>query len=508
MVLNGIPVNDPQDGRAPLVHIATSGIGTLTLDASARQVYAPGMEGSIALDEIEPRQSRPTTFIELSKGTNEVRQRRVRFGSQRGSVGVDLAYDEVLDDGYNFDADAVVTDGVSEGRALSRNAAVAIRGDLGDDTQYSLGIRRFRASSTGDLESALNESTKSGHLLWATVGAAATATVYGRGYDSERPDSAATNETVGGVMAWDGRRGDASLHVFALGEHTNATQTIGGAHTDARVTTGVAGLSTEAAAGAFTWFAHGNVAGDRTSWAWGAGGGIRVDVPRGDVTLSAQRTFRLPSLGERFAPEHARDNLRLSGNRGVGPESALEAGADWMLRAGAFTNRARVAWLRSEDYIAFRPVGDEPLLRLALNADDEPVMSFFEERIGAAAMLAGFEVRGDAGGYYTEGDREGAFASVPRMQFNGALEVGRQLFEKSSALYLGGEFAYVGERVDYRGGWLPSYQVVNLSLAGRLVDVRFYLRWLNLLDEQYQTVSGYLMTPRTLAYGIEWTLFD
>jgi hypothetical protein len=40
------------------------------------------------------------------------------------------------------------------------------------------------------------------------------------------------------------------------------------------------------------------------------------------------------------------------------------------------------------------------------------------------------------------------------------------------------------------------------------VDARVYVRWLNVLDESYETVSGYLMTPNTIAYGIEWTLFD
>ena len=34
-VLNGIPINDPQDGRAPLAHIATSGLGTLTYNLDA-----------------------------------------------------------------------------------------------------------------------------------------------------------------------------------------------------------------------------------------------------------------------------------------------------------------------------------------------------------------------------------------------------------------------------------------------------------------------------------------
>ncbi|HEX6789957.1 MAG TPA: hypothetical protein VF247_01485 [Candidatus Krumholzibacteria bacterium] len=512
VTVNDIPVNDPQDGRAPLAHIATSGLARLDLDAPLERSFGSSIEGAIAIHELDPVPQRPHTFIELSKGTNEVKQRRVRFGSKAGPVGIDLSYDEVLDDGYDFDANDVVLDARPDGRALSRNAAAVIRGSFGDDTDYSVGLRRFRASSTGDLNSAFSEAERSGHIAWAGVGAGPVrGTVYGRGYSNERPDSSTRNETVGGVAAYDGRRGGAALHLFALGEHTNATQELGGALDDARVNTGTAGGRAQADAGGITWFADGSVAGDEKSLAWGAGGGVTRALPGGDLTLAGRRVFRLPSLGERYAPQHvSSDNLvLLSGNRGVDPETALEASAVWTLRAGAFTSHARGAWIRSQDYIAWQPLpGADPLLRLPLNADDRPAMTFVEERLGVAAMLGRFEVRGDAGGSYTTGDRTGAFRSVPRTQLNAALEVGTELFEKSSAAYFGAEYAFVDEREDYRGVLLPSYQVVNLSLVGRLIDARFYVRWLNLLDEQYQTVSGYLMTPRTLAYGIEWTLFN
>jgi outer membrane cobalamin receptor len=31
---------------------------------------------------------------------------------------------------------------------------------------------------------------------------------------------------------------------------------------------------------------------------------------------------------------------------------------------------------------------------------------------------------------------------------------------------------------------------------------------MNVFDEQYQTVEGYLMTPRTLVYGLSWKIFN
>lgn len=509
VVVNGIPANDPQDGRAPLAHIATSGLSMLTLDAPMRESINSSIEGSLVMKELEPLPSRPHTFVELSKGTNEVRQRRVRFGSEAGPVGIDLSYDEVLDDGYDFDADQVVFDGPVEGRANSRNAAVVLRGDLAGDSKYSLGLRRFRASSTGDLQSALNEASRSAHVAWATINAGpAQASVYGRGYSSDRPDSSTTNESVGGVIAWDaGRGGDRSLYLFARGEHTNAQQTLSRATADTRVSTGTVGASTEVKAVGLTWFADGNVAGDEKSWDWGGGAGVRRAMMGGEVALSGHRLFRLPSIGERYAPEHFLDGLLVSGNQALDAESALEARAAWTMRLGAFTNRVSASWMESQDYIVYG-AGANSLSRLALNSSEQPTMTFIDERVGVAAMLGAIEVRADVGGYYTTGDRTGAFRSVPRSQVNAALELGRELFEESSALYLGSEYAFVDEREDYRGVLLPSYNVVNVSLIGRLIDARVYVRWLNVLDTKYETVSGYLMTPRTIAYGIEWTLFD
>lgn len=507
VVANGIPLNDPQDGTAPFVHIATSGIASLTLDAREKLTFAPAAEGSIALRDLVPMPDRPHTFIELTKATNELRQRRVRFGSEAGRIGLDLSYDEILDDGYDFDTNDLTT--FPSGEANTRNAAAVLRGDLTERTSYDAGIRRFRSSTTGDVESATNEGSHSGHLAWAGVGMGGThAVIYGRGYNTTRPDSNTTNESVGGTVSWNLESGGQTLHMFAQGEHTNATQLVGTAQGRSQVTQGNAGASSEFFRGGFAFFGHGVVGGDTRSFAWGAGAGVRHDIPLGDVTLFAQRTFRLPTIGERYLPDHVRDGFLLSGRQALDPETALETSADWNLRRGGLTNRVRASWMRSRDYITFAPVSGDPVSRRAANSGDEPTMTFYEERAGLTTHVGAVEVLADAGGRYTSGDRAGLFLSVPRTQASASLLFGRQFFEKSSAVYLGGEYEYSDERRDYNGVLLSSYNVVNLSIVARLVDARFYAKWLNVLDEKYQTVSGYLMTPQTLEYGIEWTLFD
>jgi hypothetical protein len=158
-----------------------------------------------------------------------------------------------------------------------------------------------------------------------------------------------------------------------------------------------AGASTEAKRGGFTVFADGSVAGDQKSSAWSAGAGARHALGRGDVTVTGRRMFRLPSIGERYAPEHVRNGLLLSGNQGLEAETALEARGEWTLRVGALTNRLGASWMRSDDYIAYGRSDGDSLSRLALNASDQPAMSFIEERLGVAALLGALEVRADVG---------------------------------------------------------------------------------------------------------------
>jgi len=173
------------------------------------------------------------------------------------------------------------------------------------------------------VESPTSQGKKSGHVAWAGMGIGSTrAVIYGRGYDSARPDSATTNESVGGTMSWNVQSGGQTLHMFAQGERTNATQDVGSAGAKSELTQGNAGASTELTRGGFALFGHGVVGGDMRTMAWGAGAGVRRDIPLGDVTVFGQRTFRMPTIGERYLPVHVRDAFLLSGTQTIDPETA------------------------------------------------------------------------------------------------------------------------------------------------------------------------------------------
>lgn len=509
LTINGISLNDPQDDSTPLVHTPTSGLGTLSL---SRDDDSPWIEGVLDIEEAPPPVGRPDTYVELSKGTNAVRQRRVRFSSEASRVGVDLAYDEVLNDGYGFDAGGTVSDAVDYGRARTRYSTIVLRGEADADTRFDIGIRNFTSTTSGDLTSSAVEGRKSGHLAWLGTSVAETkVTLFARGYSSSVPDSSAENETVGAVATWSRDGGAGGLGLRAGVERTDAVQNVGAIAKD-QVVRATAGVDASRAVGkAGTVRGSISVAGDEAvPFAWGAKVAARRDKGKSALGVSLARSFRLPAFNERYLPAHVNGTRTLAGDAELDPETAWEVSGDWDMRWGTSAlNRVRASWIRSDDGIAFRPraVGTETW-RVAANAGEASAMLFLEERMSGDWRLSALRVLADAAVLFTTGDRVDTFASVPELQANASLMFGREFFEETSALFLGAQFMSAGERHDYSGTPLPPFQVLNLVLEGRLLDARLYLQYLNVLDEAYRTEGDYLMTPRTFVYGIEWTLFN
>ncbi|HEX5131989.1 MAG TPA: hypothetical protein VFX92_05840 [Candidatus Krumholzibacteria bacterium] len=507
--VNGIPFNDPQDGTAPWVQTATSGVGELRLDE-----FASGpawIEGGIELQDAPPLGSRPATFIELSKGANELRQRRVRFASEQGAVGLELSYDEVLDDGYYFDATGQTPFDPDFGRSRSRNSSIVLHGKPDDRATFTFGIRGFESTSDGDIGALAAEATRDGHVAWLDAGVdAARFTVYGRGFKSSQLDSSATNETVG--VAFTTRLGARARHMRLrlTGEQTSFVQDVGAGMSKRLLGGGGVLTFEQGIGGSAAVFAEGALSGDEESApGWSAALGLRRRSERQVVSVQALRAARQPSLAERYLPPHQSDGNTLAGNPRVDPEHALELRGEWEQRTGRVVNNLRVSWMAADGNVEFRPytVGNETW-RVAQNADGTGHMVFVEERLRTEFGIGPLRALADGAVMVSSGDREETFASVPNLQVNGSALLGGEMFEKTSALYAGAEFLHMGERDDFDGRALPAFDVLNLVLEGRLLDVRLYLKYLNVLDQVYATQGDYLMTPGSFCYGIQWTLFD
>jgi hypothetical protein len=513
----GIPVNDPQNDLAPLFLLPVSSIQSLVYDPawSARLAGRSDMEGVIGVVERAPGVDQPFTTIELSKGTNLLRQRRVRFGSARAKLGLDLGYDELLDGGYQFDANQR-TGGPDYGKSTARFQTMNLRGELPNDQSFLFSFRWFRDTFQGDLARSKNERRRNGsYAVVSTEAPAWRLLLFQRNYDVFLPDSHTVNHTSAAYAAarpWSTGGLDTEI---GLGlENIDAEQTVGGANSGQVSRRGSLGGSAVWRLGersrADGELNLGHYFEGRTGW----GGRFELASRLGngqELSFELARSFRLPNLGERFLPLHAARAAgidRIVGNRYLDPETSWETGLSLRLRLGLIRSETRLTSLRIREAIAFRPQnhGGETWLVAENGGSDR--LGFLMERLVASSRLRGVEVRLESGLVLALGDRTGDyFAAVPQTRLDALFSLDRDLFQETSGLRLTAEYQYSSDRRT-AGTISPSYQLLNLKLAARLLEADLFIHWLNVLDETYTSEWPYLMTPRTFVYGIQWTLFD
>ncbi|MFH1755005.1 MAG: TonB-dependent receptor plug domain-containing protein [Candidatus Latescibacterota bacterium] len=513
--MDGIPINDPQNDRAPLTLFPTSSINNLLFNHNSPDVILgrSGLEGSVAIGELEPLSDRPFTAIELSKGTNNLRQRRVRFSSARSRVGIDMGYDELLNDGIPYDPEIGAVD---FGRSNTRCHMMNLRGLLPSGESYFFSFRWFRDVFRGQLTHPAEERRRSGHYAVASTNLDSWRfTLYERDYDVSLPDSHTVNHTTGlytRVKPLSTGRLDSELTLGV--EDIHSQQTIGGASGSPKLRTGsIGGHATvrgwKDIRTRFEW-ALANQHRGKTGW----GGRTTLSIPLAashEISMNAGRSFRLPNLGERFLPLHdspAAGVDRIMGNRNVDPEMAWEAGVRIRSKVGFLESEVRFTGMQVEDAITFQPVLMEGETWLIPGNGTEERMNFFEGRWNAGRSFFGTEFDLGGGVVHAIGDRKGFFSSVPRTRVDASFSISRDLFKATSEILFITEYQYTTARRAFPGGESPEYSILNLKLDARLLDAHLYLLYLNVLDENYRTAGPSLLTPRTFVYGVQWIIFN
>jgi hypothetical protein len=528
--LNDIPVNDPQNGVAPLYSMPVSGLDLLLKGggAAAGGTGADGIEGELRLAEEPPPPLEPTTFLEASKSTQRnLRQRRVWFASMTGKIGLDFGYDEILNDGYSFDAGQLdspdFVSGQGYGESHTRYLTLNFRGQLPGNDSYKFSLRRFVADSNGDLESIDSEQSLSGHVasVSATLGGTVRLNLFSRGYDYiTRPgyaadaDSNTVNLTTAAYVDWTPAGNERRAVTVGGGyESIRWVQEVGGGSDSDLLRKWALRMSAVTAAGD-NWQAHlqaNTTIYQRLFAQWGATAAVSREAGRHHISVYAARQYRMPNLGELYLPAHSAGEggrLTVSGNPDVESEYAWEAGGRFTSQLGPLTNELRVMGLR-----VYRPIGfldaevEGAAWRMATNGDREQA-GIIEDRVSLDTVVKGFELIARGSLARSGSDRESFFVSVPLWEAHGSFRFGRSVFQTTSALYVGLDYTYRSSRGTVEGPRMPSYHLLNLKLDGRLLGANMYLSMINVLDSQYQTVRGYLMTPRTIVYGLYWRILD
>ena len=352
LYLGSVPFNDPQDDRIPLALVPTTAIG----DVVGGEVHGPflpdraNIEGAYRIAEPKFPTDRPVVAIELTRGDRGLRQRRARFSTVSGPIGIDFELDELTDEGYSFDARGG-TQGAGYGGSTTRMQGGNIRGTLPGGANYLFSFRRFTSVFNGDLLSSDSEQRRDGHLavMRATIDRL-DLSVFERSHEVSVPDSATSNNTAGVYASVPLALGDDMGVTIGAGyEDIHSRQRMGEEETRPRLQKGHLGVSASVAlpASAVAVLEANATHAFEMSTGWGAG----VTVGRrwnasNEAAVSLKRRFRMSEpFGELYQPRHAvalDPSIELAGNRYVEPEAAFEASAQWIARAGGFSNTIRV----------------------------------------------------------------------------------------------------------------------------------------------------------------------
>jgi hypothetical protein len=511
----GIPINDPQSDVAPFALFPTTTINHLVFNHSSPDVMhgRAGLEGSVDVVELQPLPDQPFTAFELSKGTNNLRQRRVRFASPQSRVGIDLGYDELLNDGYPYDPE---TGAFDFGRSVSRFQTMNLRGELPGGETYFFSFRWFRDVFQGRLADAEDERRRNGHYAIASTHLDSWRfTFFERNYDVSLPDSHTVNHTTAlysRVTPIAGRRLKTELSAGI--EDIRSEQFVGGAGGKRKIRLGYTGGHATFAAGKdvrarFEWALRHHYRG-KTAW----GGRTTLYVPfwsSHEIALNVGRAFRMPNLGERFLPLHNSPSVgadKIVGNRYVDPEYAWEGGVRFKSKIGFLVSELYLKGMRVEDAIAFTPVPSAGETWLIPQNGAKEELGFFEGHWEIGRSFFGANLGLSGAWIQAIGERDGFFANVPQTRVDAVFFISRDLFESTSGLRFVAEYQYSSERSWQPAGDCPAYNVLNLKLDARLLDAHLYLMWLNVFDENFRTVGPLMLTPRTFVYGVQWTIFN
>jgi hypothetical protein len=472
------------------------------------------IEGAYRIVEPAAPVDKPVAAIELSKGDRGLRQRRARFSTVGGPIGIDFEFDELRNDGYSFDARGIV-EGSGYGRSTMRSQGGNVRGELPGGAGYLFSFRRFKSTFDGDLVTADHHERRDGHVavIRSSIGRL-DLSIFERSHKVSAADSATSNHTAGVYAAVPVTvREDIELTLSAGYEDIQSRQRMGNEETRPRLQKGYFGVAGSAALPARVVAVLETNATHYFDMSTGWGAGVTLGRRWGsnnEAEVAFRRRFRMPNLGELFQPRHSvtmNPSLELAGNRDVEPEAAVEASAAWFTHAGGFTNAIRATAVRVQNPIVYDASPAAGNVNIPQNGVAED-LAVFDERAGFQHSFYGvlFELAGSV--EYTPSERARFFSSVPEYRATACAAVGSDFFGKTSGFRLSTEYQHGGTRNAGSVEPLPSYDVINLKLVLRLIDAHLYVQWLNVTDAKYQTVWPYLMTPRTFVYGVEWAIFD
>lgn len=224
--------------------------------------------------------------------------------------------------------------------------------------------------------------------------------------------------------------------------------------------------------------------------------GTAVAIADGlDLRASYGEGFRAPSIGDLYFPGF--------GNPDLEPETSesWELGAEWRPGAAGGRWKLSAAAFRTDfdGLIVFDLVRSLPLnLGRARARGVEAALAYAGPGVAVRASTT----------YQDAEDLTSGEALLRRPDWSGELlATWRPSRLAGGAWTVNGVARYVGDRLDFGGVELPSYQVLDLAVAYRwTAHLEPRLRVENVLDEEYEEQAGFPAPGRAFVAGLSWEM--
>ena len=210
---------------------------------------------------------------------------------------------------------------------------------------------------------------------------------------------------------------------------------------------------------------------------------------------SLSRGFNAPNMRELFSPT--------SGNMELKPEHTLSLSGGVRYESDRVSLSVHGFTIETSDLIepesdsANQPVNTDHVSRVRGLG--------FRAKGRASFVKAGMSLRLATSEHSRTGDE---LPYVPKVSAAGYIGYNGVFRRGDLGVNVTVDGRYAGDRVSDNGLSLPEYAVLDLCGEIRVVNLRVSYRIENLLDEEYESVSGYPMPGRTLIYGLDWEFWN
>lgn len=502
LLLNGNPLTDPYDLEQLDNFIPFSRLERIEVHYRSSPLLSGDMSAAAAINVVleEGAGEAPGSELDFTFGRGNRRARRVWFATPRAEISGLIAYDEYLQDEFES---FVIDPGRKLGRYDGRSVLMELRLERSDDQAVRLRLHRYEDTYVGTAYSRDEDIRYDGYDAgFGYRRGGLDLSVRQRVVNLSRLVTRRSALLLGGLVRWSGSFGGLDGGIFLSGERSSIDSRFRSSSIEPSMHRLEGGLLVHWRTGSRLAWRAGCYAGRQSEigayvageagLSWTGGGFLR---PFG----MARRTVRAPSAQEIFQPESllAIDGTYYlpSGSGDLEPELTEEIS----LGTGLYGSFMIDLFARMEKR-RITEAGD-----LYTNGDGGRVT-------GARGRFA---LRGDrlgihygvTGSFELYDERSELTGGIPEYRLMGGLLLSRKLFKETETLSFRWDTELVGDRY-WEKGDLQGYMTHDLSISMTLLKARVAFQYRNLLDEEYETVPGFLMPGRHYIVGIWWELLD